>query len=217
MSDRETSPAAWLDGNQVVPVVVIQEAADAAPLCDALARGGIGCVEITLRTAAGLSAIEKAAGRDDFLVGAGTVLNAGQARDAIAAGAQFLVSPGFDDGVVDAGRQAGVPVVPGIVTASEAQRAVNAGVRLVKFFPAATSGGPAAVTALSAPFQQLLFVPTGGISQQDAPTWLAIEAVVAVGGSWLAPPAMLRERRFDHIEQIARDTVGSLTATAGAR
>lgn len=211
MLSQVSEVRSWLKGNRVVPVVVIDDAAGAVELCSALSRGGIGCAEITLRTSAGLAAINRAAGRDDFLVGAGTVLNAAQARDAISAGAQFLVSPGFDDGVLEVGASAGVPVIPGIATASEAQRAVNAGVRLVKFFPAATSGGIAAVKALSAPFGQLSFVPTGGIGLKDARSWLAVDAVAAVGGSWLTPADLLRSNKFDEIERIARDTVLSLT------
>ncbi len=208
-SDRPS----WLPtGVRALPVVVIHYAPHARGLCTALAAGGIPCAEITLRTEGALDAIAAAARLDDFVVGAGTVLNAAQARDAIAAGARFLVSPGFDEGVLAAGADAGVPVVPGIATATEAQRAVNAGVRTVKFFPAATSGGINAVQALSAPFSRLRFIPTGGISLTDAPAWLRVPSVVAVGGSWLAPPDAVQAGRFDAIERIARDTVRTLSS-----
>jgi 2-dehydro-3-deoxyphosphogluconate aldolase/(4S)-4-hydroxy-2-oxoglutarate aldolase len=147
---------------------------------------------------------------ENFTVGAGTVLNARQARDALAAGAQFLVSPGFDEGVWAVGQEANVPVIPGIATATEAQHALNAGARTVKFFPASTSGGIPALEALSAPFGQLRFMPTGGISLKDASQWLAVAAVVAVGGSWLTPPDLLAQGDFASITRIAELTTQSL-------
>ncbi len=207
----------WLPtGLLAIPVVVIRSAPYARGLCQALATGGIPCAEITLRTEEALEAIAAAAAVDDFLVGAGTVLNAAQARDAIAAGARFLVSPGFDEGVLTAGADAGVPVVPGIATATEAQRAFNAGVQTVKFFPASTSGGIKAVEALSAPFGGLRFIPTGGVSLADAPAWLRIPSVIAVGGSWLAPPDVVEAGRFATIERLALDTVRALSSPSVA-
>jgi 2-dehydro-3-deoxyphosphogluconate aldolase/(4S)-4-hydroxy-2-oxoglutarate aldolase len=201
----------WLrTAGRVIPVVTIDEADHAEPLADALTRGGIACAEITLRTPAGLAAIERLASRDGFAVGAGTVLNATQANAAITAGAAFLVSPGFDDGVWAAGQHAGIPVIPGVATATEAQRAVNAGASTVKFFPAATSGGLPAVKALSAVFTQLSFMPTGGITLDDLGTWLAEPAIVAVGGSWIAPRELLRTGNFNRIEQLARQTTAVL-------
>lgn len=215
-TESTESSAAWLPpGVRVVPVVVVQEAKDASRLCEALRAGGLPCAEITLRTPAGLKAIEAAAGSDGFSVGAGTVLNGQQAREVISAGAQFIVSPGFDDGVWQVGLESGVPVIPGVATATETQRAVNAGARVVKFFPAATSGGIAGLKALAAPFGQLRFMPTGGITVQTAPDWLAVDAVLAVGGSWLTPPALLTEGRFDDITQLARNAVDALKPTHG--
>jgi 2-dehydro-3-deoxyphosphogluconate aldolase/(4S)-4-hydroxy-2-oxoglutarate aldolase len=203
--------AQWLrTAGRVIPVVTIDEADHAQPLADALTRGGIACAEITLRTPAGLAAIERLASRDGFAVGAGTVLNATQANAAITAGAAFLVSPGFDDGVWATGQQAGIPVVPGVVTATEAQRAVNAGATTVKFFPAATSGGLRAVKALSAVFTHLSFIPTGGITLDELGTWLAEPAVVAVGGSWIAPRELLRTGHLERIENLARRTTDVL-------
>lgn len=191
-------------------MVVIEHAEQAPPLCEALSAGGVPCAEITLRTPAALEAIATVADRDGFTVGAGTVLDARQARDAIAAGARFLVSPGFDDGVVSAARERDIPVLPGIATATEAQRALNAGVRAVKFFPASTSGGIPAVKALSAPFGSLTFLPTGGITMDEASDWLAIPAVVAVGGSWMTPPKLLSDGRYNEVERITRQTLASL-------
>jgi 2-dehydro-3-deoxyphosphogluconate aldolase/(4S)-4-hydroxy-2-oxoglutarate aldolase len=210
--------ASWLpEGVKVVPVVVIEREAHARQLADALASGGIPCAEITLRTPAGLSAIEAVAHLEHFHVGAGTVLNEQQARDAVAAGARFIVSPGFDEGVWAVGQASGVPVIPGIATATEAQRALNAGAGTVKFFPASTSGGIPALKALSAPFGQLKFMPTGGVTLNDAPAWLDVPAVVAVGGSWLTPPVLLAEGRFGEIQRIARQTLDALRATDADR
>ena len=150
------------------------------------------------------------------MVGAGTVLNAAHANAAITAGAAFLVSPGFDDGVWAAGQQAGIPVLPGVATPTEAQRAANAGAGTVKFFPAATSGGLPAVKALSAVFTQLSFMPTGGIALDELGTWLAEPAIVAVGGSWIAPRELLHTGHLDRIEQLARQTSDVLAKLADA-
>ena len=197
----------WLRiAGRVIPVVTIDAAEQAEPLADALTRGGIACAEITLRTPAGLAAIERLASREGFAVGAGTVLNATQAKAAIGAGAAFLVSPGFDDGVWTAGQQAGIPVLPGVATATEVQRAVNAGATTVKFFPATTSGGLPAVKALGAVFTQLRFMPTGGITLGELGTWLAEPIIVAVGGSWIAPRELLRTGHLDRIQELARQT-----------
>ena len=201
----------WLrTAGRVIPVVTLDEAGHAEPLADALTRGGIACAEITLRAPAGLAAIERLASRDGFAVGAGTVLNGTQANVAISAGAAFLVSPGFDDGVWAAGQHAGIPVIPGVATATEAQRAVNDGATIVKFFPAATSGGLASVKALSAVFTQLSFMPTGGITLDELGTWLAEPAIVAVGGSWISPRELLVTGQLDRIEQLARQTTDVL-------
>jgi 2-dehydro-3-deoxyphosphogluconate aldolase/(4S)-4-hydroxy-2-oxoglutarate aldolase len=209
LSDNRRS---WLhDAGRVIPVVIIDDAEQAEPLAGALSRGGITCAEITLRTPAGLAAIERLAGRDGFTVGAGTVLNWVQADAAVAAGASWMVSPGFDDSVWATGQRTGTPVIAGIATATEAQRAVNSGASVVRFFPAATSGGLPAVRALSAVFTQLSFMPTGGIKLDELGTWLAAPAVVAVGGSWIAPRDFLRAGRFDQIEQLARHTTDVLT------
>jgi 2-dehydro-3-deoxyphosphogluconate aldolase/(4S)-4-hydroxy-2-oxoglutarate aldolase len=201
----------WLpDDVKTVPVVVIDDATQARSLAEALMAGGIPCAEMTLRTPAGLPAIEALAALTGFHVGAGTVLNSAQATAAVEAGAHFLVSPGFDDGVWAVGQETGVPVIPGIATATEAQRALNAGARTVKFFPAGTSGGLPALKALTGPFSGLRFMPTGGISLADAATWLSEPAVLAVGGTWVTPRNLLAESRFDEISAIARETVDLL-------
>lgn len=212
----EKRPPWLVAAGRVIPVVTIDDAGHAEPLADALVRGGMHCAEITLRTPAGLAAVQRLHRRDDFTVGAGTVLNEDQAGAAIAAGAAFVVSPGFDDGVLAAGARAAVPVVAGIATASEAQRAVNANLALVKFFPAATSGGLPAVKALAAAFTQLTFMPTGGIRLEDLGTWFAEPTVVAVGGSWIVPRDLLAAGRYEEIELLARHTVDTLSDIAYA-
>jgi Entner-Doudoroff aldolase len=144
----------------------------------------------------------------DFGLGAGTVLNAEQAAEAATAGARFLVSPGLDEGVWDTGTTSALPVIPGIATATELQRAHNWGARLVKFFPAATSGGIAGLRALSAPFPDMKFMPTGGVTEADASEWLALPVVTAIGGSWIASTELLEQRDFGTIEQLARQALG---------
>jgi 2-dehydro-3-deoxyphosphogluconate aldolase/(4S)-4-hydroxy-2-oxoglutarate aldolase len=210
----------WLpSGIRIVPVIVVSEPRQALPLAMALVRGGLPCAEITLRTTRALEAIELIALAmangdlpEDFALGAGTVLNARQAADAVGAGARYLVSPGLDDGVWARGAEAGVPVVPGIATATELQRAHNWEARMVKFFPAATSGGIPALRALAAPFPSMTFMPTGGITQRDAPDWLALPAVVAVGGSWITPTNLLERSEYGAIEELARRAVGTVGA-----
>ncbi len=213
MSNTPGAVEALFAGQVVVPVVVIDDALSAEPLGEALVRGGIACAEITLRTPAGLGAIRSMAENPAILVGAGTVLNAKQAEQAVGAGAKFMVSPGYDRGVLQVGAETGVPVVPGVATATEAQRAVNDGVTVVKFFPAETAGGLAAVKALSAPFAGLRFMPTGGITLQTAQSWLDFSPVMAVGGSWIAQQGLVAEGRFDVVEQNARRTVAELAST----
>jgi 2-dehydro-3-deoxyphosphogluconate aldolase/(4S)-4-hydroxy-2-oxoglutarate aldolase len=211
-------PLGWLpESANAIPVVVLNDADHAVPMARALEQGGIPCAEITLRTSCALAALEAVAAAIDagaldagFGLGAGTVLNAGQARAAIRAGARYLVSPGVDEGVWSAGLDAGVPVLLGASTATDVQRAHNLGAREVKFFPAATSGGPPALKALSGPFGDMQFVPTGGISLGDAPNWLRLPMVRAVGGSWIAPSSLTDAEQFDRVRAIARETAAAL-------
>ena len=199
----------------MLPVVVLDDPEDAVPLALALVRGGLACAEVTLRTPHALKCIERIASAmadgqlpRHFGLGAGTVLNAEQAAAAATAGAYFLVSPGLDKGMWDVGAAAGLPVIPGIATATELQRAHNWGARLVKFFPAATSGGIAGLRALSAPFPDMQFMPTGGITEADASAWLALPTVPVIGGSWVVPARLLDQRDFSAIERLARGACG---------
>jgi 2-dehydro-3-deoxyphosphogluconate aldolase / (4S)-4-hydroxy-2-oxoglutarate aldolase len=192
---------------RLVPVVVIESVASVAPLADALVDGGLPCVEVTLRTPAALEAMQALAERADVLVGAGSVRTAEQVDDAVDAGARFVVSPGFSDRVVGRGRDRGVPVLPGVATATEIMRALDAGVEVVKLFPVALLGGPAGVRSLAAPFPTVRFVPTGGIGPADLVEYLRIPAVVAVGGSWMVAPDLLHRDRYDEIRRLTQEAV----------
>ncbi len=171
----------------LVPVVVLQDARDAALLADALVAGGLPVAEVTFRTPAAPEAIRIMAERGDVLVGAGTVLTVAQVDQAVAAGARYVVSPGTSRAVVERCLEHGVAALPGAVTATEVQAALELGLDTVKFFPAGTSGGAAAIKALAAPFGGVAFVPTGGIGPSTLGEYLALRAVVAVGGSWMVP------------------------------
>jgi 2-dehydro-3-deoxyphosphogluconate aldolase/(4S)-4-hydroxy-2-oxoglutarate aldolase len=190
----------------VIPVIVLQSSADAVPVAEALIEGGIPIFEITLRTEAGLPSIEEVAKKfPDALTGAGTVLNESQARQAIDAGSRYIVSPGWDDGVVETAQAAGIPVVPGVATASEVQRAYNHGLRLLKLFPASIAGGIPMLKALSSVFSEAGFVPTGGVSASNLADYLAVPNVRAVGGSWLTPKQAIAEGRFEEITRLANE------------
>ena len=200
---------------RVVPVVVIDDPGHAGPLADALVSGGLPCAEVTFRTPAAEAAIRALATRTDILVGAGTVVTADHVDRAVAAGARFLVSPGFGVDVVRRAQELGVPVLPGIATASEAQAAVRSGLREVKFFPAEKSGGLGMVSALSAPFPELRFMPSGGVSLANVRDYLAHPAVFAVGGSWMVPRERIAAGDFDVIRRLAAETIAHLDRTAG--
>ena len=187
----------------VVPVVVLDDADSAGPLADALLAGGLDCAELTLRTPAAERAVRAMADRTELLLGVGTVLEPEQAERCAAEGARFVVSPGYDDAVVERCQRLGVPVLPGTATATEVLRARRAGLRTVKFFPAETSGGLAALRALAAPFHDMRFVPTGGIGPDNAEGYLRTPAVLAVGGSWMVPRELVRERRWDEVTRLS--------------
>ena len=197
---------AVLDRVPVIPVLVIDDAKDAVPVARALAAGGLPIAEVTLRTAAASDAIAAIAEQvPEVLVGAGTVLNGDQVDIASAAGAQFIVSPGLSESVVSACEIAGLPCVPGVVTASEVQRAWNLGIRTLKFFPAMQAGGPSTIKALSSVFRQVSFIPTGGVTADNLSDFLALPSVVACGGSWLAPASLVKAGNFEAVEQRARE------------
>lgn len=196
-----------LADHRLVPVVVIDDAGDADALAGALVGGGLPIAEVTLRTPAASEAIRVIAARGDVLVGAGTVLTPEQVDDAAAAGASFVVSPGTSRRVIERCLDHGILALPGAVTATEVQAALELGVTTVKFFPAASSGGPAAVTALSAPFAGVGFVPTGGIGPSNLAEYLSLPAVRAVGGSWMVPRDLVRARDVDAVRRLTAHAI----------
>ncbi|MFD8252273.1 bifunctional 4-hydroxy-2-oxoglutarate aldolase/2-dehydro-3-deoxy-phosphogluconate aldolase [Streptomyces werraensis] len=189
----------------VVPVVVVQDAADAVPLARALVAGGLPAIEVTLRTSAAPDAIRAIAAEvPGAVVGAGTVLTPEQVTDAVTAGARFLVSPGCTDVLLAATRAAGVPFLPGVSTASEVMALLERGVREMKFFPARAAGGTAYLKSLAGPLPQARFCPTGGIGPDTAPEYLALPNVGCVGGSWMLPEDAVAARDWDRVERLAR-------------
>jgi len=203
--------AAALDGERIVPVVVLEDAGFAPDLADALEAGGIRCAEITLRTPAGVDAIRALAGRGDFVVGAGTVTTTAQVDAVVDAGARFAVSPGLDPDVVDRCAQRGLPLVPGVATASDIQRAVAAGIRDLKLFPAHLLGGLAAVGAFAGPFPDVRFLPSGGVTAENARAYLDDPAVFAVSGSWMVPGRLLAAGDAEGIRDLARESMRAIS------
>lgn len=205
--------SAALVSARLIPVVVLDDATSAAPLARALVAGGLPVAEIALRSAAaadGIRAIVDAGlteGPDPMLVGAGTVLTAGQVDSVVSAGARFVVSPGLSRTVVERCREHDVPVVAGAVTATEVQASLELGLDLVKFFPAATSGGPAAIKALAGPFPQVRFIPTGGVGPDNLADYLSLSNVPTVGGSWMVPPELVRAGSVEKLESLAAEAV----------
>jgi len=171
----------------VIPVLVVKDVAHGLPVAQALVTGGLPVLEVTLRTEAALDVIREMSKVDGAFVGAGTVLNEKQLDSAIDAGAKFIVSPGLTKPLAKAAVERGIPFLPGIATAADIMRGLDLGLDHFKFFPAETSGGIKALKALAAPFYQARFCPTGGITVDTAPDWLAVDAVLCVGGSWLVP------------------------------
>lgn len=190
----------------VVPVVVIEDAHLAIPLARALIAGGIDVIEVTLRRPAALAALETIA-RDvpDILCVAGTVVAPSQVEDVKSAGAQAVVSPGFSEAIDDAMRAADLPWLPGVATASDCMRAVSAGRLTCKFFPAEQAGGPAMIKALSGPFPQMRFCPTGGVGLANLGDYLALQQVICVGGSWLVPADAIASRDWARVTTLAKE------------
>lgn len=197
---------------RLVPVVVLDDAAAAVPLAEALTAGGLPVAEVTFRTAAAVEAITAMSRIPGMFVGAGTVLTPDQVDAAVDAGASYVVSPGLSVPVVRRCAERGVLALPGAVTATEVQAALAEGLTAVKFFPAATSGGAPAIKALSAPFAGLEFVPTGGIGPSNLAEYLSIPAVLAVGGSWMVPRAEIAAGDFAAVQTLTAEAV-ALTTT----
>lgn len=192
----------------IIPVIAIDDAATAVPLGQALLNGGLPCAEITFRTAAAAEAIQKmSAAHPDIVVGAGTVLTVQQAETAVASGAKFIVTPGFDAAVVDWCIAHGVPITPGVMTPTEINMALNKGITLVKFFPAEAAGGTKALKAIAAPYGGVTFIPTGGVSTGNLADYLSLPMVHACGGSWVATKQLINAGEFEKIEKLTAEGV----------
>ncbi len=191
----------------VIPVIVLNDVAHAVPMARALVAGGVRMLEVTLRTPQALACMEAIA-RDvpEAVVGAGTVRSKADAQAAANAGARFAVSPGYTSAVGQACRDLGLSLLPGVATGSEIMMAQEDGFTQLKFFPAMQAGGPAMLKAWSGPFLDVKFCPTGGVTLQNAPEFLALPNVVCVGGSWIVPADAMAKGEWDKITQLAKDT-----------
>ncbi|UIJ47389.1 bifunctional 4-hydroxy-2-oxoglutarate aldolase/2-dehydro-3-deoxy-phosphogluconate aldolase [Sphingomonas cannabina] len=186
----------------VIPVLVIEDAATARPLAEALVEGGLKVLEVTMRTGAAIEAIREMKQVPGAIVGAGTVVSTAQFEAVMDAGAEFIVSPGLTETLGRPIVESGVPFLPGVASAGDIMRGYDLGLRHFKFFPAETSGGLKALKALAAPFYEAKFCPTGGVTQASAPDWLAFDPVLCVGGSWIASGSMAE------VEAKAREAAG---------
>jgi 2-dehydro-3-deoxyphosphogluconate aldolase/(4S)-4-hydroxy-2-oxoglutarate aldolase len=201
-----TTGADLLGLSPVMPVVVLDDAEDAVPTARALLAGGIGVIELTLRTSAALPAIERIAAEvPEIVIGAGTVTAPEHAKQAADAGAKFLVTPGCTEAVLNAAFETGLPFLPGASTVSEAMRLSERGLTALKFFPAEASGGVAYLKSIGGPLPGLRFCPTGGITVKTAPDYLALSNVGCIGGSWLTPKDALAAKDFAKVEALATE------------
>ena len=192
----------------VVPVVVLNDAKDAEPLAKALCEGGLPCAEVTFRTDAAEESIRIMATEfPEMFVGAGTVLTVEQVDRAVAAGAKFIVSPGFDPEIVDYCLSKEIHVFPGCITPSEVSQAVKRGLKVVKFFPAEQFGGVATIKALAAPFTGVKFMPTGGVNAKNLESYLSCDKIVACGGSWMVKGDLVKAGKFDEIKALVEEAV----------
>jgi len=204
LSSPSERPVSLLDVVPVLPVVVVERREDAVPIARALVAGGLPAIELTLRTPAALDAIRAISDEvPEILVGAGTVVSPGQAKEARDAGARFLVSPGSTPTLLAAMTETGLPFLPGTSTVSEVLAALELGLTELKFFPAEASGGTAYLRAIAAPVPDARFCPTGGITPASAPDYLALPNVGCVGGSWLTPPDVVRRGDWAAITALA--------------
>lgn len=201
-----TTPAELLELSPVMPVVVLDDVAHAVPVAEALLRGGIRVIEVTLRTPAALASIERiATSVPELVVGAGTVTAPGHAKQALDAGSRFIVTPGSTDALLDAVAATGLPYLPGVSTVGEAMRASERGCTVLKFFPAEAAGGVAYLKSIYGPLPGLRFCPTGGITVSSAAGYLALPNVGCVGGSWLTPKDVLAAGDWSRVESLAAE------------
>ncbi|MBQ9436750.1 MAG: bifunctional 4-hydroxy-2-oxoglutarate aldolase/2-dehydro-3-deoxy-phosphogluconate aldolase [Lachnospiraceae bacterium] len=200
----------------VVPVVVLEDAKDAEPLANALCEGGLKCAEVTFRTEAAEECIRiMAQNHPDMLVGAGTVLTIDQVDRAVAAGAKFIVSPGFDEEIVDYCLSKDIPVLPGTATPTDVAKGVKRGLKVVKFFPAEQAGGLPMIKAMAAPYTSVKFMPTGGINAKNLPDYLAFPKIAACGGSWMVKADLVKNGEFDKIKEMTAEAVSLVKQIRG--
>jgi len=195
---------------KLIPVVVIEDAADAAPLGQALIEGGLPCAEVTFRTAAAPDAILAMSKLDGLLLGAGTVLTVDQAKQAVDCGAEFIVTPGFNPKVVGYCVDNGISITPGVCTPTEIEAAMGFGLTVVKFFPAEAFGGLKTLKAISAPYPMMRFVPTGGINAANIGEYLGFEKVLACGGSWIVKKDLIAAQKFDEITELTKTAMAAI-------
>jgi 2-dehydro-3-deoxyphosphogluconate aldolase/(4S)-4-hydroxy-2-oxoglutarate aldolase len=206
-----------LEAVPVLPLLNVSDTRQAVMVAGTLGSAGLRVIEVLLRGPRAIDCLAAVSAEDPgLLVGAGTVLDEAQAREALKAGARFIVSPGLDETVVEVARAHGVPVIPGIATATEAQRARNMGLRVLKFFPAGLAGGPAMMRAFGEVFPELRFVATGGVSATNLAEYLALRGVLAVGGTWLAPEDAVAGEDYARIARVAREAVACARAQRAA-
>ncbi|WP_420006412.1 bifunctional 4-hydroxy-2-oxoglutarate aldolase/2-dehydro-3-deoxy-phosphogluconate aldolase [Arenibacterium sp. LLYu02] len=198
---------------RLLPVVVLERAEDAVPLAKALLAGGLPVAEVTFRSDAAAESISAIAAEvPDMLVGAGTILTEAQTLAASNAGAQFLVTPGYNPKVVAAARAAGLPIVPGVNNPTGVEAAMAEGLNTVKFFPAEPTGGVPFLKALSGPYRQMRFIPTGGIGLGNLESYLSLPSVLACGGSWMVDPKLIAAGEFDEITKLTAAAVEAARA-----
>ena len=200
----------------IVPVVVLNDSKDAAPLADALCDGGLACAEVTFRTEAAADSIRIMTEKHpEMLVGAGTVLTTKQVDEAVKAGARFIVSPGLNPTVVKYCIEKNIPITPGVATPSEMEQAIELGLNLVKFFPAEPSGGLAMINAVAAPYTMLKFMPTGGINPTNVKDYLNSDKIFACGGSWMVKGNLINDGNFDKIKELTKEAVNIVKEIRG--
>ena len=201
-----------IESLKIIPVLAVDSVDHAEPLADALCGGGLPCAEVTLRTEAALDVIERMAGRDELLLGVGTVHNPEQAKAAVDVGAKFVVTPGFNPRTVAWCLENKIPVFPGTSSPSDLERALEFGLEVVKFFPAEAIGGVKTLKAFSAPYEGLRFIPTGGINAKNLVDYTSLPFVVACGGSWMVKRELLHNGDFQKIENLVAEAVRLLSS-----